>query len=259
MTAFDLRPFGRDTDDLDIDFDLPSRSQLVTQVLQRCAHDSAGRSLTGERLSQLEVGTRVKWLLRILAHSGTDSLALALTCANPTCQQTMEVELRLGELLALQEQAMQDTELEVELGDIRLTLRRPRGSDQLDWQARTLGDERQANIALLVSLLVGERTQLDAQSFGERDLRLVDEAMQSFDPLVCFSLTVECPYCEEQHGYSLDLLEVVLGRLRNVQARVLDSVHRLAYHYHWDEGQILAMPEWRRQRYLTLIERERDR
>ncbi|NIS81345.1 MAG: hypothetical protein GTO14_14335 [Anaerolineales bacterium] len=259
MTIFDLRPFGRDIDDLDIDFDTPLQPQLVTQVLQCCARDVHGNSPTHEQLSELEVGTRIEWLLRILARSGTGDLTIALTCVSPACQQSMEVELSVAELVALQQQAMQDTELEVELQGMCLALRRPRGSDMQRWQARAFDDDRQAQVALLCSLLVGEQVQFDEKSIEEGDLRLVDEAMQAFDPLVSFSLEVRCPYCEEQHGYPVDLLEVVLNQLRKAQAQQLEIVHRLAHHYHWGEAQILAMPEWRRERYLAMIDRERDR
>jgi hypothetical protein len=198
-------------------------------------------------------------LLRILARSGTGDVTIALTCVNPACQQSMEVELSVAELITLQQQAMQNVELEIELQGMRLTLRRPRGSDLLRWQARAFDDDRQAQVALLCSLVVGEQVQVDEKSIVEGDLRLVDEAMQSFDPLVSFSLEVRCPYCEEQHGYPVDLLEVALSQLRKAQARQFEIVHRLAHHYHWGEALILAMPEWRRERYLAMIDRERDR
>jgi hypothetical protein len=258
MTIFDLRPFGRDSDDLDIDFGALSRIQLVTQILQRCAHDAYGQSPTSQQLNDLEVGTRIEWLLTILARSEADALTIVLTCANDACQQMMEVEISLTKLAALNRQAIQDAELKVELQNLHLTLRKPKGSDQLRWQACAFDNEKQAQRALLWSLVVGEHIVVDEQLIEESDLRLVDEAMRSFDPLVSFRLVVDCPYCEEQHDYPVDLQGEALSRLHQKQALVLEFIHRLAYHYHWSEAQILAMPEWRCARYLAMIEQERD-
>lgn len=35
--------------------------------------------------------------------------------------------------------------------------------------------------------------------------------------------------------------------------QLFEEVHHLAYHYHWAEQEILAMPRPRRRRYLALL------
>lgn len=35
----------------------------------------------------------------------------------------------------------------------------------------------------------------------------------------------------------------------------MEDVHLLALHYHWTEAAILALPKWKRQRYLALLAR----
>ncbi len=34
---------------------------------------------------------------------------------------------------------------------------------------------------------------------------------------------------------------------------LLEEVHHLAYHYHWAEREILAMPRSKRRQYLSLL------
>jgi hypothetical protein len=52
----------------------------------------------------------------------------------------------------------------------------------------------------------------------------------------------------------VDLEALALVRLRAVQRKLVDAVHRLALAYHWTETEILALPSWRRERYLALID-----
>ena len=40
-------------------------------------------------------------------------------------------------------------------------------------------------------------------------------------------------------------------------ASLLADVHRLAWHYHWSEAEILALPRGRRAHYLALIDAAR--
>jgi hypothetical protein len=41
--------------------------------------------------------------------------------------------------------------------------------------------------------------------------------------------------------------------------RLYEEVHRLAWHYHWAEREILAMTHSKRRRYLALLRRELER
>ena len=62
-----------------------------------------------------------------------------------------------------------------------------------------------------------------------------------------------CPECGADNRVSIDPY-FCLGR---VSQDLFGDIHRLASHYHWSEAEILAMPRWRRQRYLALIDRSR--
>jgi len=62
-----------------------------------------------------------------------------------------------------------------------------------------------------------------------------------------------CPECGTARAVDLD----PYGALRHRPDTLLLQVHRLAWHYHWSEAEILALPRPRRLRYLQLIDQAR--
>ena len=69
-------------------------------------------------------------------------------------------------------------------------------------------------------------------------------------------MQVTCPFCGTQAGYTVNLIETVIRRLRGIQQTLADMVHRLALRYHWSEAEIFAVAPWRRDKYLALIDRD---
>jgi hypothetical protein len=84
------------------------------------------------------------------------------------------------------------------------------------------------------------------------DKAAAGEVLQSFDPLSCFELDVACPTCGTQADIPVDLESVLLSEFASAQTRFIVQIDQLARRYGWNEGEILAIPEWRRRRYLAL-------
>ena len=101
-------------------------------------------------------------------------------------------------------------------------------------------------------------SRIDKQDYTDDLPQTISAAMEEFDPLVNFSITTLCPYCETVNTYRTDLEKFSLGSLYRAQLRLFKTIHRLASHYHWSERQILATPPWRRSFYLSLIDEERS-
>lgn len=274
--ALGLHPFGRDAADLEVDFEGRARPLLVTEILLRCARDSAGRAPAPEFLWGLPVGTRIECLLSVAAEGGRAAAVVPLRCAGSSCAQEFEVELTLGELSALQERHGEEERFRVRRGTRELWVRRPTGCDQLGWLERSFADAREAAAAMAATLTAGEAPAghgeshapsacaRPAESSGPARLEegwaeALDAALDEFDPLVNFSLLVRCPECGAESEHEVDLEELALASLRRAQQRLLTTVHLLASRYHWDERQIFSVPHWRRAHYLALIERENRR
>lgn len=247
-----IRPFGLFETDLNVNFSQKLLPYLLTQLLQCCTLDQNGEIIDQSFFLDLTVGKRIESLLTI-ALNETPDLSFPRRCLNKTCQQQMELDISIGELLKLQQRA--DDSFTIRVGDESLSIRKPTGRDQLEWLTVPFRDESEAIRAMIQTLVL----DTEVASFGggiisDEWIQTIDNAMEEFDPLVNFNLLARCPYCEEENRYSVDLEEILLTRLHKVQMHLLDDVHRLAEHYHWSEAQILAIPPWRRSRYLALIE-----
>ena len=160
----------------------------------------------------------------------------------------------------MQEEAYAADRVEVPVEHNVLVLRRPTGSDQLAWLGGRFTDRGAALRAMVRTLILNGHEDADGRgpALGDEWLDRIEEALEEHDPLVNFKLRVKCPACELDSLVTIDLEELSLRGLRQAQLRLLASVHRLAAHYHWSEQQIFAVPYWRRARYLSLIEHEKN-
>ena len=182
-----------------------------------------------------------------------DPAAGSRTSPSPACGGASEFELTLEDLSALVDHHRDVQTVDVAVGGLRLTLRRPTGRDQVEWLER---DGEATPESVLRSILVAptfdelERlgVALEALESG------VDEVMEEFDPLPGLSIQVVCPHCGARATARPTLALTALQRLVAAQERLLDDVHTIALHYHWTEAKILGVPAWRRQGYLARID-----
>lgn len=72
-------------------------------------------------------------------------------------------------------------------------------------------------------------------------------------------LEVHCPECNAIFPFLFDLPGFFLNRLRAGLGLLYHEVHILAYHYHWSENEILALPREKRKMYLQLLASEIQR
>lgn len=231
---------------LDVDFGQPY-PQLVTALLAALLQERDEQDLWS-----LPVGTRLEYLLALLAFDGERPLSTQRICENDACGEPIEIELTATELVALASER-DGGEVSVDVAGRRVEVRRPTGRDQMAWQTRSFRDETDARRSLAADLLAYE----SSAELDDELVSLIEAALAEGDPLVCLELDVVCPYCSETRLYELDVFELVLARFRERQERLVDDIHSLASRYHWTEAEILAVPSERRARYLALIDRGR--
>lgn len=253
-----LRSFGTTVMDLEANFNQPYRPYVETQVLECCTFSSKGIPPDRSFFWHLEVSKRTECLLLLSTLGDSTEFTVTLRCSNPECREPIEIELSLEELMDLQRQAQVHPFVEVRLGDQTFRLRKPSGLDQRMWLEQDYADETSTVQAMIQTLLLDPHpAQLDRLWLGQNGwVEAFNQAMEERDPLVNFSLRANCPYCETQRTYAIDLGAMALQRLRNAQQHLLQSIHQLAVHYHWSEAEILAIPRWRQDYYLAQIERD---
>ena len=238
-----VRVFGSDSEDLDLDFDTHDVPSLVTALLARCLRDSAGHARTADHWWALPLGERIALLLTILEAGDASDLELVLDCA--ACAERIEVALPLRALVEHQRAARPEVEARRDGRTIRL--RRPTGEDLQRWSTELRSGDTAAFVQALI--VDGER-ELDAEW-----LTVIEAALADSDPLVDFKVVTRCPACDAPHEADVDLQPLICRRLKGAQSTLLDEIHRLALAYHWSEAELVAMPAGRRGQYLARLDR----
>jgi hypothetical protein len=247
-----LRPFGVAVEDLEVDFHQARRPRLVTRLLALCAHALDGTDIGEEAVQRMPVGARIEALLVLASLTQEQAFSWRMRCGSGSCAAESEFELTLVQILALGDVHRDRETIVIMLGDIEATLRRPSGLDQSRWLEQSADLQLES---MLRSVLV--RPDLDEVLEGgtsfEQVASLIDDAMDEFDPLVGFHLSVVCPECGAATDVSPDLTAAALERLSRLQRAAIEDIHQIAACYHWTESEILQLPAWRRQSYLGLI------
>lgn len=256
-----LRPFGLQEVDLDFDFNQRCRPLLVTRLLQSCAVSGNGDRLSEEFFWDLTVGKRIEALLTLALRGGESAVPVQLRCLKAECGQCMEITLTLQELRQLPAHPDDSGPVTVHLQDETLELLKPTGRDQLAWLNRAFPSEDEAIQTMIATLVqtAGTASLPGGSLLSAEWLTAIDASMRAGDPLIEFAPRVSCPYCNEENHFPIDLEGLALRQSQQAQLRLLQTIHRLAGHYHWSESEVLAIPPWRRNHYLALIETEEAR
>lgn len=251
VARFVSRRYGLVRADLDIDFNAVPRAKVVTALLALCLQYTDGRNIDAATLWEWSVATRLQGLLAIaFATTGPITSAVA-TCSHADCGERIELELALADFaLSTGELIEWRTPLEQQA-----SVRLPAGSDQLAWYAHSRDCGKVATGWLARRLI----TRLDAAT-PAADWQLpadwlapLGAALDNADPLTALSVKARCPACATQLDVEVDLEVLLLEDLRRQQNALLDEIQQIADRYHWSEAEIVALPAWRRARYLSGI------
>jgi hypothetical protein len=257
--AVSLRPFGWSREDLEVDFALEDRPRLVTQILSACLSCPDGSPLDCEQVWHLTISRRIEYLLHLAAVSREFTGRVSLRCPQAECRQSLEINLPITEIIAVQHGAEKQDQLEWRQEPNILQFRRPTGHDQRAWQKRSFADVAQARAAIVQSLLVGaaETGPAVQNLIGLPPMKFADaieNSLEEFDPLVAFVVRVCCPQCSVETDFPVDLEAIALTELKKTQIESFQNIHCLASAYHWSEAEILCLSPHKRRRYLKLIE-----
>lgn len=226
----------------------PDTPRAVTTVLSLALAELGGASATPQRVDALCVADR-QFLMRALAgHLAgptPDSHWRSECCGH--CGDRFDIELDES-ALPVQEAAAGYPWAEWRPADgPPLRFRLPVGAD-LPELAQQQNEE-------LASAWLLQR--LAAQPLPEHRpptlIAEVESALEQIAPAVVLQVQACCPACGSACVIELDPYRVLDRR----SDALLHEVHRLAWHYHWSEAEILALPRARRQHYLRLIDRAR--
>ena len=256
---FLARAFGTMLTDLDIDFAAQPRAQVVTALLAACLRERDGSSFPTDIVWNWSVAARLQGLLAVAyATAGAYTTAVA-TCSRPGCGERIELELALAGFALDTPDSIDWQTPQRHTARVRL----PSGSDQLAWfhQQRAGYDAgydagHDADSAWLARrLIVSLDADLPALSWPLPSswIASLGTALADADPLTALTVAAHCPACATELAVAVDLEYLLLDGCRRRQRALLDDIHHLAGAYHWSEADIVALPAWRRARYLSRI------
>jgi len=246
--AVGFRRFGKFETDLVVDFSVSNRAALATRLLELCAVDPEALLPPGHFI-ELSIGQRIECLLLLAAGGWEKALSVVFKCQG--CGEDLELDLTFKELSDVQREADQIETVGINLEGRRIEFRKPKGRDQEAWAGTVFQDELDAATRMISSLAV---TPDFSATLGRDSVSEIERMFEDADPLVNFSCQVRCGECDRLNGYRVDLMEAALAMLSRIQTQLIHTIHKMASHYHWSEADVLAVPEWRRQQYLQLIE-----
>ncbi len=238
-------------------------AQWVTEVLTRCVSRlGPNEPVTREAIRSLTVGDREALLLHLRRLTWGDRLRCLLTCPSPECQEKLEVDADVADLLLPPYgETVQEHELTLRQEDGVSTVvrfRLPTGADQ-ETAAVVARTDVAGAADLLLRRCVWSATSADGNPVDKLPDALGDhlsDQMAKLDPQAEITLHLTCPVCDAAFSVIFDTASYLIQELEAGMRHLYREIHLLAYHYHWSATEILGMSTGKRQQFLRLLEEE---
>ena len=240
-------------------------AQWITETLARCVSQlgptRGSNDEIREAIRSLTVGDRDALLLHLRRFTSGDRLNCVLWCPRSECQEKLEFEISISDLLrSTESEGRPEHELTVYGEDGRSTLvkfRLPSGSDQEAVAALALTDVGGAADTLLRRCVLSVST--DGELIEQIPISLTQQLparMAELDPHAEIIVTANCETCGGSFNFVFDAASYLSQELQNESERLYREVHLLAFHYHWSLTEILGLTTQERRRFLSLLEQE---
>lgn len=232
-------------------FNLPNHHlDKVTNVLVEALLSIGGEPVDKTLVEHLSVGDR-QYLMRQLAGMLNSSPVWVSTQCK-SCSETFDVNYS-HQALPVKHASSDYPKLSVDSDLGELLVRFPNGNDQKVIASQT--DELQSLHCLLQRLVSThcDNQPIDPAKLSDKDIAKIETLLEAAAPEVATELLTHCPHCEQENIVKIDPYIC----LQHQPDEVLNELHHIAMHYHWDEDTILNLPRKRRQLYVGLIDRSR--
>jgi len=272
----ELTPLSGHEEELLADRRSPGGAALVTVILSRCIRRLGSISpVPAELVRRLLVTDRQYLLLRLRAITFGDEVQATARCPWVDCGKKVDIDFSLqdipvqesqaqGPLYTMQlspEAAFKDEEGEAYRA---VTFRLPNGEDQ-EVVAPLVADDAAQAFAVLLGRCIqsigpwehpGEVLLRRLSPLAQQEIKRQIEAVA---PQVELTMEAQCPECGHDFTVPFDPQEFFFGELRTSRDLLYREVHYLAYHYHWSEQEIMAMPRDKRRRYIAVLADELEK
>jgi hypothetical protein len=249
-------------------------ASLVSAVLSRSVRRLGDISpVTEDVARQMLVADRQYLLLKLRQFTFGDVVRADLFCPWAECGRRISLEFGIDDVpveeaaeraprytLTLSPRAMD----EEDPARREVSFRLPNGADQEAVSPLLARNEAEALTALLARAIqrIGPLSPPgmdDVAALSPLARAEIEAAMERMAPRIELNIETACSECGRAFLAPFDVQRFFFGELRTDGELLYRQVHYLAYHYHWAEAEIMAMPRDKRQRYVELLADEIER
>lgn len=236
----------------------------LTMILSRCIRRLGSiRPVPPAVVRQLLVADRQYLLIKLRDMTFGDRVQATIRCPRTDCGSKIDIDFFLGDVpitesqdkgpiyqMELSRDAARDENNEHT--DRAVVFRLPTGEDQelIAPLAAVADTDAEAAFELLLTRCIQQR---GSRRFSPRALEEIEEQMSAVAPKVELTIDGQCRDCGHDFAVPFDLPDFYFRELQRNQALLHREVHYLAYHYHWSEREIMAMPRGKRRRYIEVL------
>ncbi len=235
--------------------------ESITMLLHRCLVKLGPKTkIDVDDVSSLTVGDRDALLLHLRRLAFGERIHSVLACPQTGCGEKMDLELTIGDILvSFNQHAKEVYEMGLNEKDIayKIKFRLPTGADQETVVRMGINDPDTASMRLL-KLCIQEMMKNGRKIKSENSLPIavveaLSQRMAEIDPQAEILLKMPCPVCQREFVANFDIGDFFLKELIADSQQIFREVHLLAWHYHWNEEDIINMTRSRRQIYLNQL------
>jgi hypothetical protein len=171
----------------------------------------------------------------------------------PQCRTPLEFQMAAEEISRAGAAVPVAPSHRLQVSGYELQFRLPDSRD-LSAVAECAGPDEARSLWLQRCVLLADRDGAAArvEELPAEVLTKLADYMLECDPQAEVLLTFHCPACAHDWREVLDIATFLWTEITARAKRLLREVQTLARAYAWGEAEILAMSEWRRQRYLEM-------
>jgi hypothetical protein len=249
---------------------------VLTVLLSRCVlRLGPVRPVSEDLARRLLVVDRQFLLLKLRQLTFGDHVQATVQCPWEACQKKVDIDFSLHDIPVRESEEKgplysRKLSLEAAFGNEHgelyreVVFRLPNGEDQETISHMVEENEAEA-LALLLARCIRRLGPLHDPG-PEVIHRLsplaraeIERHMEMAAPHVDLTLAAHCPECNREFTVPFDLQGFFLGECKTSRDFLYREVHYLAYHYHWTEHEIMALPREKRRKYIALLAEELGR
>jgi len=269
----ELAPLSGREEELLADCESSTRTTFLTMLLRRCMRRLGTMSPISEDVVRgLLIADCHYLVLKLREATFGAQVQATVQCPWEACREKVDIDFSLQDIPVHESEEKgplytrelsPDAALRGEQGEQyrEVVFRLPNSEDQEAISPVVEEDEAKA-LALLLTRCICRLGPLHAPGpavihrLSPLARAEIERHMAEAAPQVDLTLAVHCPECGREFAVPFDLLGFLLGECKTSRELLYREVHYLAYHYHWSEQDIMALPREKRRKYIALLAEE---